>query len=158
MDEIEIGRPVLTPRLSVRSGRYEVRGKLRDVIACHCVQCRRTSGHFAAATACRRHAFRIVRGETLKWYVAVPGFRRGFCSECGSNVFFKKEGGERVSRARGSLDEPQGLKIAAHTFAREAGDLLEVVGSRVGLEPTTNGLTAEDEPEPAKPGASESES
>lgn len=24
--------------------RYEVRGKLRDVIACHCVQCRRTSG------------------------------------------------------------------------------------------------------------------
>lgn len=37
--------------------RYEVRGPLRDVIACHCTQCRRTSGHFVAATACRRALF-----------------------------------------------------------------------------------------------------
>jgi len=109
--------------------RYEVRGKLRDVIACHCVQSRRTSGHFTAATACRRHAFRIVRGETLKWYVAIPGFRRGFCSECGSNLFFEKEGGERVSIAAGSLDEPQGLTIAAHIFASEAGDYYKIDAS-----------------------------
>jgi len=25
--------------------RYEIHGPLRDVIACHCTQCRRTSGH-----------------------------------------------------------------------------------------------------------------
>jgi hypothetical protein len=102
--------------------RYEVCGRLRDIIACHCVQCRRTSGHFVAATACRRAAFTLVRAETLKWYVAVPGFRRGFCSECGSNLFFEAEGGERVSISAGSLDEPQGLKIVAHIFAGEAGD------------------------------------
>jgi hypothetical protein len=65
-------------------------------------------------------------GETLKWYVAVPGFRRGFCSECGSSLFFEEEGGERVSIAAGSLDKPQGLKIAAHIFASEAGDYYEI--------------------------------
>jgi hypothetical protein len=102
--------------------RYEVRGKLRDVIACHCVQCRRMSGHFVAATACRRPAFSLVSSRTLKWYVAVPGFRRGFCGECGSSLFFEEVGGERVSIAAGTLDEPQGLKIAAHIFASEAGD------------------------------------
>jgi hypothetical protein len=102
--------------------RYEVRGPLRDVIACHCIQCRRTSGHFVAATACRRGAFALVKADTLKWYVAVPGFRRGFCVECGSSLFFEEEGGERVSIAAGSLDEPQGLKIVAHIFAGEAGD------------------------------------
>lgn len=102
--------------------RYEVRGRLRDIIACHCVQCRRTSGHFVAATACRRGAFALVTGATLKWYVAVPGFRRGFCSECGSNLFFEADAGERISIAAGSLDEPQGLKIVAHIFASEAGD------------------------------------
>jgi hypothetical protein len=102
--------------------RYEVRGRLRDIIACHCRQCRRTSGHFVAATACRRAAFALLRSATLKWYVAVPGFRRGFCSECGSNLFFEAEAGERVSIAAGSLDEPQGLKIVAHIFASEAGD------------------------------------
>ena len=102
--------------------RYEVRGKLRDVIACHCVQCRRTSGHFVATTACRRAAFTLTKSATLKWYVAVPKFRRGFCSECGSSLFYEEESGERVSIAAGSLDEPQGLKIVAHIFVSEAGD------------------------------------
>ena len=106
--------------------RYEVRGKLRDVIACHCIQCRRMSGHFVAATACRRKAFTLVKEETIKWYVAVAGFRRGFCSACGSSLFFEEQGGERVSIAAGSLDEPQGLTIAAHIFASEAGDYYEI--------------------------------
>jgi len=68
----------------------------------------------------------LTKGESLKWYVAVPGFRRGFCGECGSNLFFEEEGGERISIAAGSLDEPQGLKIAAHIFAGEAGDYYEI--------------------------------
>jgi hypothetical protein len=109
--------------------RYEVRGKLRDIIACHCTQCRRTSGHFVAATACRRQAFALVEAETLRWYVAVPGYRRGFCGECGSSLFFEELGGERVSIAAGSLDEPQGLKIVAHIFAGEAGDYYELDGA-----------------------------
>jgi len=79
-----------------------------------------------AATACRRPAFTLVTAQTLKWYVAVPGFHRGFCGECGSSLFFEEEGGERVSIAAGSLDEPQGLKIAAHIFASEAGDYYEI--------------------------------
>jgi hypothetical protein len=106
--------------------RYEVGGKLRDVVTCHCVQCRRTSGHFVAATACRRQAFTLVKAETLKWYVAVPGFRRGFCGECGSSLFFEQPGGERVSIAAGSLDGPHGLKIAAHIFVSEAGDYYQI--------------------------------
>lgn len=106
--------------------RYEVRGKLRDVIACHCIQCRRTSGHFVAATACRRRSFTLVKDHTLKWYVAVSGFRRGFCNECGSSLFFEEERGDRISIAAGSLDASQGLKIAAHIFASEAGDYYEI--------------------------------
>jgi hypothetical protein len=106
--------------------RYEVRGKLRDIIACHCMQCRRTSGHFVAATACRRENFTLLKGDSLSWYVAVPGFRRGFCNQCGSSLFFEEDGGERVSIAAGSLDGPQGLKIAAHIFVSEAGDYYQI--------------------------------
>ncbi len=101
---------------------YEVKGPLRGVIACHCVQCRRASGNFVTATACRRSAFSLVKSDTLKWYVAVPGYRRGFCGQCGSCLFFEEAGGERVSISAGSLDEPQGLKTVAHIFACEAGD------------------------------------
>ena len=102
--------------------RYQVDGPLRGVIACHCVQCRRASGNYVAATACRRSAFTLVKGATLKWYVAVPGHRRGFCGECGSCLFFEEVAGERLSISAGSLDEPQGLKTVAHIFASEAGD------------------------------------
>jgi hypothetical protein len=104
------------------SVRYQVDGTLRDIIACHCVQCRRSSGHFVAATACRRDHFKLLRQDSLQWYSAVPGYRRGFCKVCGSSLFFEEAGGERVSIAAGSLDTPQGLRIAAHTYTAEAGD------------------------------------
>jgi hypothetical protein len=79
-----------------------------------------------AATACRRGVFSLPKSDTLKWFVAVPGFRRGFCSECGSSLFFEEIGGERVSIAAGTLDEPQGLKIVAHIFTAEAGDYYKI--------------------------------
>ena len=106
--------------------RYEVNGPLRGVIACHCAQCRRASGNFVTATACRRSAFALVRSDTLRWYVAVPGFRRGFCGECGSCLFFEEVGGERVSISAGSFDERNGLKTVAHIFASEAGEYYSI--------------------------------
>ena len=102
--------------------RYTVNGPLRDIVACHCEQCRRTSGHFVAATACRRKYFNLEQQDSLRWYTAVPGYRRGFCNVCGSSLFFEEVGQERVSIAAGSLDAPQGLHIAAHLFTSEAGD------------------------------------
>jgi len=117
---------VITGGCACGGVRYEVRGPLRDIIACHCEQCRRTSGHFVAATACRRGVFSLPKSTTLKWFIAVPGYRRGFCSECGSSLFYEEIGGERVSIAAGTLDEPQGLKIAAHIFVAEAGDYYSI--------------------------------
>jgi hypothetical protein len=101
--------------------RYAVSGALRQIIACHCEQCRRTSGHFVAATACRREHFKLLEQGSLQWYSAVPGYRRGFCNVCGASLFFEETGKERVSIAAGSLDAPQGLHIAAHIYTAEAG-------------------------------------
>jgi hypothetical protein len=102
--------------------RYQVHGPLRAVICCHCQQCRRSSGHFVAATACRKSHFELQSATTLAWYSFIPGFRRGFCSACGSSLFFEDLSGERISIAAGTLDLPQGLKIAAHIYAAEKGD------------------------------------
>ena len=102
--------------------RYAVHGPLRDIITCHCAQCRRSSGHFVAATACRREYLELLQDEGLQWYSAVAGHRRGFCQRCGSSLFFEAEGQPRISIAAGSLDQPQGLKIAAQIFTSEAGD------------------------------------
>lgn len=102
--------------------RYQVKGALRPVIACHCEQCRRFSGHFVAATATRKAYFQLLKADGLKWYSYQVGLRQGFCQDCGSSLFFEDEQGERISIAAGSLDQPQGLKLAAHIFTAEAGD------------------------------------
>ena len=48
--------------------RYEVTGPLRKVVYCHCEQCRKTSGHFVAATACGADKLSILSVVGLLWY------------------------------------------------------------------------------------------
>src|SRR5262249_35049998 len=47
---------------------YEVRGPVRDVIVCHCVECRRWSGHAGGAFAATREEHLVIE-ETgaLRW-------------------------------------------------------------------------------------------
>ena len=106
--------------------RSQVNGALRPVIACHCEQCRRFSGHFVAATATRKTYFQLLQAAGLKWYSYQSGLRQGFCQECGSSLFFEDEQSARISIAAGSLDQPQGLKLAAQIFAAEAGDYYQL--------------------------------
>lgn len=40
--------------------RYRVTGPMRDIIGCHCSQCRRTTGHYLPATATRLRHFKLI--------------------------------------------------------------------------------------------------
>ena len=102
--------------------RYEVRGKLRQVIACHCGQCRRITGHFMAATAAHRTDFHLTEASGLAWYRSSDQARRGFCSRCGSTLFWDGEARDFLSIAAGTLDPPTGLRIAQHIFTADKGD------------------------------------
>ena len=50
---------------------YRVDGPLRPVVACHCGQCQRTSGHFVAATSGRHRLSPAARARRTK--PAAPG-------------------------------------------------------------------------------------
>ncbi len=102
---------------------------MRPVIACHCTQCRRMTGHFMAATAARRADFRLSSGVALKWYSASPEARRGFCEECGSTLFWDGVGRDYISIAAGTLDDATGLEIACHIFVAEKGEYYVIDGS-----------------------------
>lgn len=113
--------------------RYQAQGALRPVIACHCEQCRRSSGHFVAATAVRRERFTFHSDDGLAWFSAVEGYRRGFCQQCGSSLFFEEINGDRISIAAGSLDDATGLRIAAHIFTNEAASYYELPDNPDGM-------------------------
>ena len=115
---------------------YEIRGPLRPVVACHCEMCRRTTGHFAAATATRRETLILHEDRGLRWFDSSATARRGFCQFCGSNLFWAPADGSRFSIMAGTLDKPTGLAIAVHIFVNDAGDYYRIAD---GLLQRTDG-------------------
>lgn len=106
--------------------RFRVDEPLREIIACHCEQCRRTSGHYIAATAAPRSAITLESENGLCWYRASPTAKRGFCRMCGSNLFWSPEGKDWMSIFAGALDAPTGLTIAKHIFVDDKSDYYEI--------------------------------
>lgn len=108
--------------------RYEIRGPLRDVIACHCSQCRKTSGHFVAASQAQDSDIVLVESSTLKWYRSSPEAQRGFCAQCGGNLFWRPEGRKPpvTSIMAGTIDAPTGLKVTRHIFVDDKSDYYKI--------------------------------
>lgn len=107
-----------------RAVRYSVTGEMRPVIACHCAQCRKTSGHHVAATSAPREAITIT-GEPV-WYASSDTARRGFCGVCGSNLFWDGGVSANLSIFAGTLDDASGLALAGHIFTADKGAYYEI--------------------------------
>ena len=101
--------------------RLAARG-LREVVYCHCGQCRRQTGHFYAATDALDADLRVTGTEEITWYAASDEAKRGFCRHCGSALFWKANGSERTSILAGCLDAPTGLAARSHIFVADKGD------------------------------------
>jgi hypothetical protein len=105
--------------------RYRVDGPFGAVAACHCSQCRRSSGHYAAGVTVERTAL-SVEGE-VAWYESTPGrVRRGFCPTCGSSLFWDRIGAEGIDIWAGTLDGETGLRLEAHIFVADKGDYYDI--------------------------------
>src|SRR5947209_3171441 len=96
--------------------RFSIHGDLQDVKYCHCAMCRRASSHYAAYTSCSVEALDIADRRRLRWYKSSPSARRGFCSRCGSQLFWENVNEQRISVSAGSLDQPTGLRAGQHIF------------------------------------------
>lgn len=101
---------------------FTATGPLRDVLACHCGQCRRTSGHYWAATSVPLDRFSVTRDDGLVWYRSSTTATRGFCRLCGASLFWKPEGEERMAIAAGAFDGDPPFQLAGHIFTGDAGD------------------------------------
>lgn len=107
----------------------EVDGELEHAPeACHCSQCRKQSGHVLAAVNVRRSALTIHGADRVTWYRSSDQIRRGFCSVCGSSLFWKptKDGYEFTAVAMGVFDLPTGTRLAKHTFVGDKGDYYDI--------------------------------
>lgn len=101
---------------------YEIEGPLRPVVGCHCVQCRKTSGHYVAATQGYWDRLTFSDDAGLTWYASSETASRGFCGTCGSSLFWRRHDDEMISICAGTLDDPTGLEMSCHIHAEAAGD------------------------------------
>ncbi|MEM7462050.1 MAG: GFA family protein [Pseudomonadota bacterium] len=105
---------------------FEVAGPLRPILFCHCNQCRKQSGHFYAATSAPVSAILISGENRITWYESSTRAKRGFCSICGSALFWKMNDESEMSILAGSFDEPTELVADKHIFCESKGDYYEI--------------------------------
>jgi hypothetical protein len=105
---------------------FEVDGDLPPPDACHCGKCRKHSGHYFASTDVPRDRVRITGGESVSWYQSSERVRRGFCSVCGSSLFFDPQKLDWIGIAMGAFDGPTDTRLRVHIFVADKGDDYEI--------------------------------
>ncbi|MDD7910036.1 GFA family protein [Pseudovibrio exalbescens] len=110
--------------------RYTANTDRQDLSRCHCKQCRQWGGAFDSLGL--KHAnLTITSGEELiKWYLSSDVARRGFCQECGTNLFWQAdrhpEWSQFIAVSAGTLDEPTNTVLTKHIFCAHNGDYYEI--------------------------------
>jgi len=85
---------------------FKTHGKLREVVACHCSQCRKQTGLYYAAT-------NVAIGDLV-------------IETCGSALFWAADGAEEISIMAGLFNQPTGFEIAYHIYCADKGDYYEI--------------------------------
>ena len=109
---------------------YEIYGALRDIVNCHCSKCRKFHGNFGAYTSIQVENLKITQQKSLRWYKSptdeTPNVHRGFCSECGSSLFWHPKDQPSIAVAAGSLAAPTNLKTMGHVWCSQIADYYKI--------------------------------
>ena len=103
-----------------------IRGEFRPVINCHCIQCTKTHGNYAAYTSVLEENIVFESKKTLKWFNSSTKARRGFCNNCGASIFFKRSGSKSVSISAGLFKRPTKLKTISHIYIQNKRDYYNI--------------------------------
>ena len=103
---------------------FEIEGALEHAPdACHCSQCRKQTGHFLVSVNVRRKALTVHGADKVTWYRSSKQVRRGFCSVCGSSLFWDptivpdpQAQPEWFEIAAGLLDDDPGVRPGKHIY------------------------------------------
>lgn len=99
--------------------RVRIKGKISDIIHCHCSLCRKNSGTaFATNGFINSEDFEIISGkDNISIYSFKPGRNRHFCTRCGSPVYSSNEQDPSRFRLRlGILDSDIIERPISHNF------------------------------------------
>lgn len=105
--------------------RYSIDAPIKELRACHCRDCQRTSGAGGSVNAVvPSSAFQLTHGTPKRLAVTAASGRtlyRHFCSDCGSPIYSQRATTPETLVVRaGTFDEPVDAKITAHIWTKSA--------------------------------------
>ncbi len=119
--------------------RFQYIGPMGPITLCHCSQCRRAHGSaFSASAPVQTLRFQYIAGEEqVREYESRPGKFRGFCVNCGSQLYSRVDAIPGILRLRiGAINEPLGKAPAAHEFVGSKSDWYAITDDITQYEKT----------------------
>ena len=99
----------------------------REAAICHCGICRKLNGGLPPAVVSVAPPI-FDADDALKWRQSSPWGRRGFCAECGTQLFWRPIDSDEKDGwvvLVGALEQPPPLKIVRHIFVDEKPDFYD---------------------------------
>ena len=99
---------------------YEISGQVGDVVHCHCQTCRKAHGSaFSSVASVDDNEFTLIGRDFLSFFESSPGKKRYFCSNCGTQIYAKREGTKHLILRLGSLDDDPTSKEKNHIWVSQ---------------------------------------
>jgi hypothetical protein len=65
-------------------------------------------------------------GDNITWFRSSEKVRRGFCTTCGSSLFWDPLHRDRIGIAMGAFDQPTATRLAIHVHVSSKGDYYDI--------------------------------
>lgn len=110
---------------------YRAEDVKTDIHACHCSMCRKWSGSAAMAASVGQVAFNdeslITRYDSSAWA------QRGFCSRCGTNLFYYLKEADHYVIWMGTFDDQSPFRLAGEIYIDEKPPSYDFAGDHQRL-------------------------
>ncbi len=113
------------------SVRFEITGAIRNIVHCHCSQCRKAQGSaFATNGIVASAEFRLLSGQhAMTGYESSPGQTKYFCKRCGSPIMSRTTARPGQVRVRlGTIESAIAERPMAHIFVSSRANWEEICG------------------------------
>ena len=118
---------------------FEIFNECRYSILCHCTMCQKSNAEFSNYTKVKKENFKFSTKKNLKWFYSSKNFKRGFCSNCGSSLFFQSQhSNTEIAVSTGSLDST--VPVKGHIYYKDKKSNLKFSGNYKKFQKSSKGL------------------
>lgn len=96
--------------------RFRADGPLRQILICHCSDCLKLTGTSWGASAAMADRITWLTDAEPRWYRSSQWAQRGFCPDCGAQMFYRRDDLPLVSIAPGAFDSSEMLTVSGQIY------------------------------------------